>query len=160
MIILDLKTKACMAHLLLKSTFDHFSLIEGEVTTFNRFYIDGHIHKDFYEEAPDAEYSRWGNLREHFYQMIRGKRTPLSFKIILSLAKDEFAHFLNQHEIAFRPEDIQGLYLNLRFDGSCLQCVTGTSMNIFTMDKSLEKAWDDYVQTFFSDCGIEFEMGV
>lgn len=149
-----------MGQLLLNSTFDRFSLIEGEVTTFNRFHVDGHHHKEFYENAPEAEYSRWGDLREYFYQVIRGKRTPLSFKFILSLGRDEFASFLEQYDISFRPEDIQGLYLNLRFDGSSLQCVTGTSMNIFTMDKSLEKAWDKYAQQFFSSCGIEYEMKI
>lgn len=160
MIILDLKTKAFMAHLLLNPTFDRFALIEGEVTTFNRFHVDGHIHKEFYEDAPVAEYSCWGELREYFYQIIRGKRTPLSFKIILSLSKDDFGSFLTRHDISFGPEDIQGLYLNLKFDGSSLKCVTGTSMNLFTMDKTLEKAWDEYTQHFLSDCGIEYEMEI
>ena len=41
MIVLNLKAKVCMSHLLLKPTFDTFSLIEGEVTTFNRFQVDG-----------------------------------------------------------------------------------------------------------------------
>ena len=51
MIVLNLKAKVCMSHLLLKPTFDTFSLIEGEVTTFNRFQVDGRIHKDFFDEA-------------------------------------------------------------------------------------------------------------
>ncbi len=57
MIILNLKTKNFMQHLLLKPTFDAFSLIEGEVTTYNTFKIDGYIHKNFFEDAPPAEYS-------------------------------------------------------------------------------------------------------
>ena len=40
MIVLNLKAKVCMSHLLLKPTFDTFSLIEGEVTTFNRFQVE------------------------------------------------------------------------------------------------------------------------
>ena len=47
MIILNLKTKNCMQHLLLKPTFDSFALIEGEITTYNTFRIDGYIHKIF-----------------------------------------------------------------------------------------------------------------
>ena len=39
--ILTLSAKNCMSHLLLKDTFDHFSFIEGEITTFNTFTIDG-----------------------------------------------------------------------------------------------------------------------
>ena len=52
MIIFNLKTKNCMQHLLLKTTFDSFSLIEGEITTYNTFHIDGYLHKKFFEVAP------------------------------------------------------------------------------------------------------------
>ena len=37
--------KDFMSHLLLNETFDHFSFIEGEITTFNTFHIDGFIEK-------------------------------------------------------------------------------------------------------------------
>ena len=46
MIVLNLKAKNCMSHLLLKSTFDDFSFIEGEITTFNKFTFDGYIQKE------------------------------------------------------------------------------------------------------------------
>ena len=94
MIVLNLKAKVCMSHLLLKPTFDTFSLIEGEVTTFNRFQVDGRIHKDFFDEAFEKEYSTWGEVRDFFFQVIRGKKTPLNFKFILSLAKDQFDSIL------------------------------------------------------------------
>ena len=123
MIVLNLKAKNCMSHLLLKPTFDEFSLIEGEITTFNKFSFDGYIHKDFYEEALENEFSYWKDLREFCFSIIKGKRTPLNFK----------------------------------YDGIHLQCVTGTSMNMFTMDKSIEKAWDEYVKTMFSEKGIEWD---
>ena len=38
--------KDFMSHLLLNETFDHFSFIEGEITTFNTFHIDGIIKKE------------------------------------------------------------------------------------------------------------------
>ena len=158
MIVLNLKAKVCMSHLLLKSTFDTFSLIEGEVTTFNRFQVDGRIHKDFFDEAPESEYSNWGEVRDFFFQVIRGKKTPLNFKFILSLAKDQFESFLSDHDLTYHPEEIQGLYLNFRYDGLVLQCITGTSMNTFTMDKSVEKAWDEYAQNFFAEQCLDFEI--
>ena len=147
-----------MSHLLLKSTFDTFSLIEGEVTTFNRFQVDGRIHKDFFDEAPKSEYSNWGEVSDFFFQVIRGKKTPLNFKFILSLAKDQFESFLSDHDLTYHPEEIQGLYLNFRYDGLVLQCITGTSMNTFTMDKSVEKAWDEYAQNFFAEQCLDFEI--
>ncbi|RGU90908.1 hypothetical protein DWW31_15865 [Clostridium sp. AF15-17LB] len=159
MITLTPDTKACMSHLLLKDTFDSLSFIEGEITTYNKFMIDGHIHKDFYEEAPDREYSLWGGLRSYCLSIIKGKRTPLGFKLILSLGKEDFTGFLEQDGLNYRPEDIQGLYMNLKYDGSHLSCVTGTSMNTFTMDRSLEEAWDRWVRAFYANAGIAFETG-
>ena len=157
MITLTPDTKACMSHLLLKDTFDSLSLIEGEITTYNKFTIDGYIHKDFYEEAPDREYSLWSELRSHCLSIIKGKRTPLGFKFILSLSREDIIGFLEQGGLRYRPEEIQGLYMNLRYDGTYLACVTGTSMHTFTMDKSLDEAWDRWVQTFYANAGIAFE---
>ena len=158
MIILNLKAKNCMSHLLLKPTFDEFSLVEGSIVTFNKFTIDGFLQKDFYEEAPEKEYSDWRDLREFCFNIIKGKRTPLSFKFVLSLSKADFEKFLSANELdGFRPENIQGLYLNFRYDGTSLQCVTGTSLNMFTLDKSLDTAWDEYVCKFFARHEIEFE---
>lgn len=159
MIILNLKAKNCMSHLLLKPTFDKFSFIEGEVTTYNTFKVDGFIRKDFYEEPPEQTYSSWARLREFFFQIIRGKRTPLSFKFILSLPEASFEDFLKETGITgMTSENIQGLYLNLKYDGTNLQCVTGTSLNIFTLDKTLEKCWDEYATKFFLKHAIDFEL--
>ncbi len=154
-----LSPKSCMSHLLLKDTFDQFAFIEGEITTFNKFTIDGFLHKDFFDEEPDREYSCWKELREYCFSIIKGKRTPLHFKIVLSLAPVHFADFLASHQItSFRPEEITGLYLNFHYDGTVLQCITGISMNTFHMDKTLEKEWDTYVEEFFINAQIEREL--
>lgn len=161
MITLNLKAKNCMSHLLLKPTFDKFSFIEGKITTFNTYTIDGYIQKDFFEDAPPHTYSYWSDLREFCFSLIKGKRTPLGFKFILSLSQEEIIAFLSQQNVDFfNSNDIQGLYLNIKYDGTNLQCVTGTSLKIFTLDKSIEKAWDEYVKGFFSKQGIEWEIGL
>ncbi|MGN1166994.1 MAG: DUF5721 family protein [Lachnospiraceae bacterium] len=159
MIILNLKAKNCMSHLLLKPTFDDFSFIEGEVTTYNTFKVDGFIHKNFFEEAPEKKYSSWKEVREFFFQIIRGKRTPLGFKFILSLPENTFEDFLGNADVTgITPDNIQGLYLNLKYDGTNLQCITGTSLNIFTMDKTIENVWDEYVKKYFLKHEIDFEL--
>ena len=135
-----LSAKSCMSHLLLRDTFDKFSFIEGEITTFNKFTLDGFLHKDFFDEKPARDYSYWREVRDLCFSLIKGKRTPLHFKIVLSLAPEHFGDFLDGHQIrTFSPEDITGLYLNFHYDGAVLQCITGISMRTFTMDKSLEK---------------------
>lgn len=148
--VFTLSAKSCMSHLLLKETFDEFSFIEGEITTYNKFTIDGYLQKDFFDEEPTSVYSKWKDVREFCFSIIRGKRTPLNFKIVLSLSPEKFAAFLSQHQIsACRPEEIQGMYLNFHYDGSALQCVTGISMKSFSMDRSLEREWDASIEQFF-----------
>ena len=154
--VLTLSARSCMAHLLLKDTFDSFSFIEGQITTFNTFQIDGYLQKNFFDEVPDRSYSRWTDIRDFCFSIIRGKRTPLSFKIVLALNEHDYTNFLSTHQITtYRPEDIQGLYLNFHYDGTVLQCVTGISMKTFTLDKSLEKEWDLYAEEFFKNHDVE-----
>lgn len=158
MLILSLDTKSCMTQLLIKETFHSFAFIDGEITTFNRFSIDGYIHRSFFDEPPVEEYSRWSTLQEYCYSIIRGKRTPLSFKFVFSLPRDAFEIFLEKNELNYNQEEIQGLYLNLRYDGTKLQCITGTSLQSFTMDKSIDTAWDSYVKDFLQTNVIPWEI--
>ena len=106
MITLSLKAKASMSHLLLKETFDKFSFIEADITTFNRFTIDGFLQKDFFDEQPTEAHARWKDVREHCFRIIRGQRTPLNFKIVLSLAPSHFDTFLKKSSL---PDSLPGI---------------------------------------------------
>ena len=152
--------KLFMKHLLLTETFDHFLFIEGEITTFSKFSIDGYLQKSFFEdtEQPNVEFSFWKQIRDYCFSIIKGKQTPLNFKFIFSLSPENTARLITQNQLDFHPEDVQGLYLNIRFDGTDLLCITGTSLKTFSMDRSLEQAWDKMVQNFFIQKDIAFEI--
>lgn len=154
------EVKECMGKLLLSETFDPFYFIEGEIVTFGTFTMDGYLKKEFFEneDAPTREYALWKDMREYCFSLIKGKRTPLSFKFVLGLSDSNIEKLLAQQELDFKPQDVRGLYINLKFDGQKLQCVTGTAMNLFTMDKSLEQAWDKMVQKFFTQKEIKYEV--
>ena len=149
-----------MGKLLLSETFDPFYFIEGEIVTFNTFTMDGYLKKDFYNEenVPEREYALWKDIREFCFSIIKGKRTPLSFKFVLGLSDSNIEKLLLQQELDFKPQDVRGLYINLKYDGQNLQCITGTAMNLFTMDKSLEQAWDKMIQKFFTQKEIKYEV--
>ncbi|MGC4019045.1 MAG: DUF5721 family protein [Muricomes sp.] len=150
--------KDSMAHLLLSDTFDNFLFIEGEIVTFNTFKIDGFMQKAFFPEEEDIpEHSFWKSLRDYCFSLIKGKKTPLSFKFIFSLSPANISRLIEQNHLDFQEEQVQGLYLNIRYDGTKLQCITGTSLKTFTMDKSLEQAWDTIVQKFLTQKQIAYE---
>ena len=68
MIILTLDTKKCMSSLLLSEAFDHFFFIEGEITTFGKFTMDGYMQKDFFEEPPQQSYAFWKDIRPYCFK--------------------------------------------------------------------------------------------
>lgn len=161
MILLSIsEVKEFMSKLLLSDTFDSFLFIEGEIVTFNTFSINGYLQRDFFDKdmIPERNYSLWKELREYCFSLIRGKRTPLRFKFVFGLSEPNIEKLLRQQGLSFTPQDVQGLYLNISYDGHSLRCVTGTSMNLFTLDKSLEEAWDKMVQKFFAQKEISFEL--
>ena len=89
--------------------------------------------------------------------MIRGKRTPLNFKIVFQLSASNVEKLLMQSCVPLKAEDIDGLYLNCQFDGKQLLCTTGTSLKIFTLDKQLDRVWDEMIRKFFRKNQIAFE---
>ena len=150
--------KEFMSQLLLSETFDSFSFIEGEIVTFNTFRIDGFLQKEFFDtEEPLPEYSLWKNVRDYCFSLIRGKRTPLSFRFVFSLSRKNIEKLTAQNVPSLDPNTVQGLYLNIHYDGARLTCVTGTSFKTFTIDKSLERTWDEMAEKFFRQKGVEFE---
>ena len=154
------KIKESMAKLLLSDTFDNFLFMQGEIVTFNTFTIDGYLRKEFYDSdnQPEREFSLWGDMREYCYSVIKGNRTPLRFSIVLGLSDENVKKLLTKQELPYNPSDVKGLYLNIRYDGNALICTTGTSLNLFTMDKSLEQTWDKMVQKFFVQKELDVEI--
>lgn len=144
-----------MNHLLCKETFDVFHVTEAALSTYGNFSIDGHIHKDYYtpeeyEELYGNGYplARWKQLRPMFFDLIRGKHTPLSFSIVFQMSRSGTEKFLSGLDTSFSISDINGLFLNLRYESGQLTAVTGTSLKVFSLDRSLEQAWDNKIQKF------------
>ncbi len=156
-----LEVKDCMQKLLLSDTFDHFSFIEGSITTFNKFTFDGYLKKEYFSEDDSEvtlnEYSMWGDVRDYCYQIIKGKRTPLQFKFIFSLSNENIAKFVSRDLPHLSIEEIQGLYLNFQYEQGRLDCITGTSTKTFSMDKSLDNLWDDTAKKYLKSKQIAFE---
>ena len=156
--------KNFMSKLLLSQTFDNFHLVEGTITTYNTFRIDGRIHRDFFsaEEIEERgldkrEFSLWKEVKPFCLELIKGKKTPLGFKFTFQLSKENTAKLLVSSGItSIQPENVSGLLLNIRFDSNGLSCITATNLNLFTLNKSLEHAWDDMVKRFLKQQEISF----
>lgn len=165
MIGLQIKSiKQLMNALLVTETFDHFLMEEVNITTFNTFVIDGHIEKAFYTSEELEEYgdsmpafSSWRDIRPICFQLIKGKKIPVSFRFVLH-ADAELVHKISSlPECDVAENLIRSLVLNIRYDNGTIQMVTGTAFSTFILDKSVDKLWDHYIKSFLSSVQIEYE---
>ncbi|MCI7321808.1 MAG: DUF5721 family protein [Lachnospiraceae bacterium] len=156
--------KSFMNQFLKSDVFDHFLLQEAVITSAASFVIDGRINKGFYSEneleelsLTDKTFLPFGMLRNNFFDLIKGKKTPSSFKFILLLSPENLRRTLNSISGSFTENDITGVFLNIRYQNQLLTLTTGISYRIFTPDKTLDNEWDRLVRQFLKQHNISFE---
>lgn len=159
-----LNIKDFMARLLKSELFDAFWLSEASITTFNTFTIDGSLHRDFLDaealetlDKSQRTNSLWKEVKPYCLSIIRGKHTPLHFKIVFQLSRENTNRILSDTNASLAPEDVAGLFLNIHFNGTKLTAVTGTSYHIFTLDKTFDTIWDKMVISFLDTHEIAYE---
>lgn len=152
-------TKQFMNLLLTGTVFDRFQLCEASIMTGLTYVMDGHINKEFYDTedehlTPGRIYQYWEECRPIAFQMIKGSRTPLAMKIILMLDRERTEYFLQNNNIPLLPEQIAGLYLNIRYEHNILTLSSGTALTVFSLDKTVEHMWDEALARFLREQGI------
>ncbi len=157
-----------MSGFLIGNMLDNFRLAEAVITTFCTFTIDGRLERRFFGEAEEtddqpenaknrgpADLVAWKDVRERCFDLIRGKRTPLFFRFVFFSSAESASALLRQNGLALPEDQVPGLCLNLRYSGMELYLTTGTSYRTFTMDKTADRIWDEYVDAFLKKAGIE-----
>ena len=88
---------------------------------------------------------------------MKGKRTPAYFKIVFSLSPENLANTLRQLNSSYKPEDLSGIFVNIKYENKLLTLTTGGSYRIFSTDKALDLQWDELVKKFLKKQEIPFE---
>lgn len=145
-------TKDFMTKLLAGDTFDTFLFSEGSVTTFTTFTIDGTWHPEFF--GREEHTLTWSLVRPIVFDMIKGKHTPIQLRIVLKLAEHNVESLLARSALSVTREQVHGLFLNITYTKEEVTITTGTSLRIFTLDKSVDHVWDDMIRRFLDTRGI------
>ena len=138
-------TKSFMNLLLKQDTFDQFLFRQGEIVTFASFIMEGKRHMDFYAEEEQnalSRYVRWEEMRPFVFQAVRGNRLPKAVKLVFSLSEEKTEHLPNT----------AAAFLNILFRA------TATAQENFSLDKSGEKLWEEYVLKFFKKNAISVKL--
>lgn len=155
-----------MAKLLLSESFDRFQLIEASITTGNSFSISGAIHPEFYEDPKSITepYMLWKEIKPFCLSVIKGKQTPVRFKMVFSMREKDIRRHLETHDLGEQADDISSLSFVLHYerrrslltgeeipeidDTDYMVCTTGLARKSFTLDRSVEKLWDKTIEDY------------
>jgi len=146
--------KAFMNLLLTSGLFDSFEVRGVDVTTLTHFNISG--QKSAPEKAEisiedaakpiKATYCKWNEIRPFVLNLIKGGTRPSYMKLIFSMEVDRIAE-LHKNGAA--------MYLNVTYSGEEVYFTSATAQKGFTLDKSLDHVWEDYLIEFFKSNGIK-----
>lgn len=135
-----------------KEKYDSFYLYEVRVKTKLDYYVNGRLNREYFdteEQADLPEYVEWKDIKQIVYSYIKGKRLPIGFKIILMFNRENISRLLEMNNLPVKTEDVRALFMNVVYEHEALSVTTGTSLKIFTMDKTLEHVWDDTVKKYY-----------
>lgn len=149
-----------MGKLLKSESFDGFLMKEGFLRTGMEYGFKGRVFPEYYDaseqEQHTEDYTYWGEVKPFVFELVKGKHTPLAFSFTLLLAKNPAAEFLARRQVNV-GEDTPSLFLQIRFEHGMGRVITGTARNTFTLDKTLEEAWDTEVKQLFRAMEIAVE---
>lgn len=137
--------KAFMAALLKSNIFDSFFLREITVNTFASFSINGKK-----TDGGSNDYCTWEEIKPFAFEVIKGNRLPRLIKIVFSLDPDLLPSL----------DGATALFLNITYENDSISIITGISSKTFTLDRTNEYAFDEYIKDFFADNNISVSTQV
>ena len=148
-----------MHKLLISDTFDNFLLCDGEIAASCIITFNGRINQKFFNTDELAsltdDFIYWRNIKHVAYEAIKGNKVPSKMKIVFALSKIKYEEMISKSGMHITSDEIGGLYIHILYEESNIEVITGTSLNTFTMDKTLDKYWDKTISAFLNqnfDC--------
>ena len=147
--------------LFIGEAFDRFLVREAHFVTGITVDLDGTLVADYYDSdelaaLTDQTFVSWKSMKALCFQIIKGKKLPKRFHIVLKLAGADISPWLMKNGLNEASETVKSLFLTLRYENQQLTCTSGTALSVFTMDKSLDRAWDRQMVRFFKALEIAY----
>ena len=130
--------KGFMGRLLREDVFYGFNVRSVDIMAKNRFSIDGEV-----VNGEIKSYSKWSEVQPLVFEIVKQMGKPSVFKIVLSHTEPLSVH-----------ENASALFLNLMYENGKMNFTTATSQKAFSLEKTLNSAWDEWVRGFFISAAI------
>ena len=130
--------KSFMGRLLREDIFGDFKVRSVDIVAKNRFSIDGEI-----ADGETKNFSMWNDVRPLVFEVVKLMGKPTVLKIVFSHKEPTSVH-----------ENASALFLNLMYENGKVNFTTATSQKAFSLEKTLNSAWDEWVRSFFSSIDV------
>ena len=134
--------------------YESFYLFSVKLDSAISYDIDGKINRNYYSEEefnelPEKEYICWRDIKKTVLGFMKDGKLPVKMKLILMFNKDNVNRLIEMNNIPIHPDNVRALFMNVIYSENRLSITTGTSLNVFTMDKTLEELWDKTVEKYY-----------
>jgi hypothetical protein len=134
--------RSFMNRLLRDDIFDGYEVRGVELIALTHIDIGGEIAG---ETESGRKYSAWPKLKPLVRAVLQNGEKPRMLKIIFSWASDKCAEI---------HPNAGALFINLLYENGGVTFTTATAQKQFTLDKTLDTAWDAHVIGFFNASGV------
>ncbi len=131
--------KHFMNTLLSTETFDNYLVKEVGLVTFATYHITPNI-----SENPIL----FSQMRTVLFDLIKGKKAPESFKIILHLSKEDVPTLSSEY--------VGNYVVTIKYAQNEITLITGVSYQSFTLDKSADDLCDKFFIQFLESHEINY----
>lgn len=136
--------------------FDDFLFLEGNVMSNCSYTLNGRLNKSIYSTEELSSVSEpflasWHDIKPIFSSMVNtvfSDTHNIKYHLTLCLSPEQTRKLLVNSQSLITFNDIESLHINIRYENGKIICTTGTSLKIFTLDKSLEQYFDRYTINF------------
>ncbi len=135
-----------MNGLLAGSLFDEWQFRGAELSVECKISFAPLCEKNYLEEH-EGDYLLWPEIREKFHALIRGRKTPAYFRLVLALAPD----FVGSADVS----NVDAFILNVQYEKGTLLLVTAVSDKSFSLDKEPSRLWDQLLPELLAKKGLE-----
>lgn len=148
--LLVTKQKDFTTKLFGQDAFDGFEVAEAEFLTIFRTEI-----------SPDTTEQKspitWATVRPVAYRILQGNDLPKKFHIVLKLSAVNTVKTIDSFGLLADEAALPSFFMNIIYEREKLHVVSGCSKPSFTLDRSLDEAWDTTVKRYLKHKQIEFE---
>lgn len=137
-----------MNRLLREDIFDLFEVRGVELNALTHVEISGAVDRDR-QSGEERPYLSWERLKPLVTEAIKHGGKPRTLRIIFS-GSDAVNTTVHPNASA--------LFLNMAYENGGVTFTTATAQKEFTLDKTLDALWEEYVQAFFKRSAITAQI--